>query len=98
MYAFYQVLFDMLKNEDVMSEQVKVKRNIDASCCSGVILGKMLLMLKNFLCFPKLKSASISYGESRSDRWASNSVITSVSTILTTIFLKPLRNLISIVP
>ena len=45
MYAFYQVLFDMLKNEDVMSEQVKVKRNIDASCCSGVILGKMLLML-----------------------------------------------------
>ena len=38
-----------------------------------------------------MKSTSISYGESRGDRWASNSVTTSVSTVLTTIFLKPLR-------
>ena len=37
-HTFYQVLFDMSKNRDVISQPVKLKKNINASCYSGVIL------------------------------------------------------------
>ena len=95
MYAFWhhpfqQVLFVMSKNEDVVSQPVKVKRNINASCCSSVILGQILLILQN-LSFPKLKWTSLFYYESRRDKWTSNSAITSLSIVLTTVFLKPSR-------
>ena len=70
-----------------------MNKNINASCCSGVILEQRSLILRNLLSFPKLKSASISI--LRRDRRASNSVITSVSTVLTTIFLKAVKDNVS---
>ena len=81
----------MPKNEDVKSQQVKEKKEVNASFWSGVILGQTSLIFINLLYFPKWKSTSILCCESRKDRWASNSVITSVLTVLTTICCKPLR-------
>ena len=43
-HMFHQILFDMSKNEDVISQPVKVKKNINASCCSGVILEQISLI------------------------------------------------------
>ena len=64
---------------------------MNLSCCSCVIPGQTSLTFIKILSFPKLKSTSVSYVELIIDRWASTSVIISVSTVLTTKFLKPLR-------
>ena len=44
-YTFHQVLFDMSKNEDTISQPVKVKKHINGSFFSGVILEKISLIL-----------------------------------------------------
>ena len=86
-HTFHQALFDMAKNEDVISQPVTMEKNINTICWSGVILEQLYLILLNLLSFPKLKSTSISYGESRRDRWARDSVTASVLTVLYTTLL-----------
>ena len=86
-HTFQQALFDIAKNEDVISQPVTMEKNINTICWSGVILEQLYLILLNLLSFPKLKSTSISYGKSRRDRWARNSVTASVLTVLYTTLL-----------
>ena len=44
-HIFHQVLYDMSKNKDVISQPVKVKKNIKVRCYSGVIPEQILLIL-----------------------------------------------------
>ena len=52
-HTFQQALFDIAKNEDVISQPVTMEKNINTICWSGVILEQLYLILLNLLSFPK---------------------------------------------